>query len=203
METISDYGYPLSAMQIEMAISIEQLALVSGLGASFLLLSMVLWSIAQPKKRLWPPLHPSRPKRVLVWLLTVMIFASAFVLGIEGWGQFGWTTSVRWGIGMPLVVLGNLVVWRGVVRLGYEVTSGGIGGLVTDGLYRQSRNPQYVADMGILLGWQVWCASYLSLPVVASGILLLIVTPIAEEPWLRATYAKAYDQYCQRTRRYF
>ena len=190
-------------MQSEMVISIELLALVSGLGAWGLLFSMIVWSIVQPAKRLWPPLLLTRSKQVLVWLLTVMMFASAFVLGLIGWNQLSWPIPIRWGLGMPLVVLGNLIVWRGVVRLGYMVTSGAVGTLVTDGLYRRSRNPQYVADIGILLGWQIWCASFLSLPVVASGIVLLLIVPFAEEPWLRANYGRAYEQYRQRTRRYF
>ncbi len=189
-------------MHIETVKTIEQLTLAAGLGSASLLLGMIAWSIALPARRLWPPLNSTRLKQFTVWFLTAAVFVSAFVLGVQGWNQFDWPTVPRLSVGVPLIVVGNLVVWRGVIRLGLKVTGGEVGSLVTSGLYRHSRNPQYVADIAILLGWQVCCASFLSLPVVVAGVVVLLIAPLAEEPWLRAIHGKAYDQYCLRTRRY-
>ena len=60
-------------------------------------------------------------------------------------------------------------------------TSGEASGLKTDGLYSWSRNPQYVADILILIGWGILAASLWSLPVLAIGLAVLLVAPFAEQ----------------------
>ena len=181
---------------------VEKFALVVGLAASMVLLSMIVWSIAAPTRRVWPPRRSTFLNRITVWFLTIVVFVSAFTLGVLGWNQLEWPVAIRWGLGVPLIVLGNLLVWAGVVQLGLDATGGEIGTLKSTGLYRFSRNPQYVADMGILLGWQLYSASYWAIPVVAAGVLTLLLAPIAEEPWLKANYGNDYDSYCSKTRRY-
>ena len=81
--------------------------------------------------------------------------------------DFPW--AIRWGLGFGLIVLGNAIIWSGVMQLGIAATSGGEGVLRTRGLYRLSRNPQYVADMAILIGIGLFSASILSWPVIITG----------------------------------
>ena len=81
-------------------------------------------------------------------------------------------------------------------------TSGDATGLVTNGLYRWSRNPQYVADMAILIGWAILSASLWALPVLAIGIAVLAIAPLAEEPWLEEVYGEQYRIYKQTVRRF-
>ena len=181
---------------------VEKFALVAGLSASMVLFGMMVWSIAAPARRVWPPRHSTFLHRITVWLLTIVVFVSAFALGVLGWNQLEWPVAIRWGLGLPLIVLGNLLVWAGVVQLGLDATGGAIGTLKTTGLYRYSRNPQYVADVGILLGWQLYSASYWAMPVVAAGILTLLLAPIAEEPWLKAHYGNDYVSYFSKTPRF-
>ena len=181
---------------------VKEIALVSGLTSSIILLGMIVWSIAAPARRVWPPHQSTFLNRITVWLLTTFVFVNAFALGILGWNQLEWPAAVRWGIGLPMILVGNLVVWKGVSQLGLIASSGEVGTLKTTGLYRYSRNPQYVADIGILFGWQLCSASYLAAPVVIAGVLTLILAPFAEEPWLRAVYGNEYDRYRSRTRRY-
>ena len=180
----------------------EFLALLCGLLAGGLLVAMLIWSIAFPAKRLWPPKNSTRVSQIVVWVLTIGVFGGALVLGISDWNYFQWPALLRWGVGLPLILAGNWIAWRGALSLGMEATSGAVGTLKTDGLYKYSRNPQYVADIGIFVGWAVLSASLSALPVAAVGILVLLIAPFAEEPWMKAVYGEEFARYSRRTRRY-
>ena len=101
-----------------------------------------------------------------------------------------------------LILVGHVVVWTGVSQIGMAATSDDATGLRTEGLYRYSCNPQYVADVLILLGWSVLNASILALPVTALGIVFLLVAPFAEEPWLAEKYGRDYSVYRTKVPRY-
>ena len=109
---------------------------------------------------------------------------------------------MRYGLGIPIVVLSNIVVWSAVRSFGIAQTSGSEGTLKTDGIYRYSRNPQYVADAFMILGWLVLSASPSVLAVGILAIAVLMIAPFAEEPWLREHFGREFDDYCARTRRY-
>jgi protein-S-isoprenylcysteine O-methyltransferase Ste14 len=75
--------------------------------------------------------------------------------------------------------------------------------LVTIGLYRFSRNPMYVGVLLILAGWALVFASrtlWQYAAVVAIGFHLRVV--MFEEPWLRQTHGRAFDEYVARVPRW-
>ena len=127
-----------------MSIEPRILTLIIGIMAGTYMLGMLLWSIAYPERRIWPPDNATTAIKFRVWFMTVTIFAAAFFLGVMDWNSFNWPASIRWGIGLPFIIIGNVVVWRGVHKIGMAATSGEASGLKTDGLYNWSRNPQYV-----------------------------------------------------------
>ena len=178
------------------------LVLVIGIGAGSLLLAGLVWSIRCPDLRLWPPKRSTLLQKLLVWALTLLIFGSALYLGIAEWNSLGWPVALRWAVGLPMIIMGNVVVWMGLAQIGLAATSGEATGLRTQGLYRYSRNPQYVADVFILCGWLVLSASAMALPVVVLGILVLVIAPLAEEPWLAENYGQQYDAYRSNVPRY-
>jgi len=69
-------------------------------------------------------------------------------------------------------------------------------------LHRYSRNPQYMADMAILVGWAVLSASGWAAFIAAVGVLTLAVAPFAEEPWLEENYGERFRVYQSCVRRY-
>ena len=178
-------------------------SVVIGGGAGLYLFAALIWSIAFPERRVWPPKKATVGLKVRVWVATIAIFAAAFVLGVADWNSLEWPAPIRWSIGLTLIVVGNIVVWRGVMKIGFDATSGEVDILKTDGLYAWSRNPQYVADMAIILGWAVLSASIWSISVAVLGIVVLGIAPIAEEPWLEENYGQQYRDYRNRVRRYF
>lgn len=75
--------------------------------------------------------------------------------------------------------------------------------LVTDGLYRVSRNPMYLGMLLLLCGWSVYLANLLALPVLGLFVLTLNRLQIQpEERILRELFGQPYLDYCQRVRRW-
>ena len=83
-----------------------------------------------------------------------------------------------------------------------KTTPGNAGPLVTDGLYRYSRNPQYIGDILIIAGWAILSASLWAIPLCVGGMVAFLITPLAEEPWLRDLHGESYLEFCRRTPRF-
>ncbi len=96
---------------------------------------------------------------VLVWVPTFTLFGVLLALGIMEWNRLAVPAWIRFGMGVPLIVAGNIVVWSEVAHFGIPQTGGAEGSLRTSGMYRYSRNPQYVADIAIVGGWIILSAS--------------------------------------------
>lgn len=189
-------------MDMTMRTEIEILSILIGVIAGLYLIGALAWSIAYPERRIWPPKEATTGIKIRVWSATIAIFSATFLLGISSWNNMGWPAEIRWGVGLFLIIAGNLAVWIGVMKIGFAATSGEVAELKTDGLYRYSRNPQYVADMAILIGWAVLSASGWAAFVAAVGVLTLAMAPFAEEPWLEENYGQAFTNYKSHVRRY-
>ena len=75
--------------------------------------------------------------------------------------------------------------------------------LVTDGLYRYTRNPMYLGMLILLIGWTLWLgnpASLLLLPVFVIYLTVFQIKP--EEAALSEKFGSDYDAYRRRVRRW-
>ena len=178
------------------------LLIVSGLGIAGFTLAAILWSIAMPSRRIWPPRRFEPLTLLLVWGPTFTLFGILIALGIHGWGELEITGWFRYGVAVPMIVLSNVAVWYEVSHFGIAQTSGSEGSLRTAGLYRYSRNPQYVADTVMVLGWWLLSAASGAMIVGMAGITVLLAAPFAEESWMREHYGSDYDLYASRVRRF-
>lgn len=172
-----------------------------GLTTGVFALSALIWSAVFPAKRLWPP-HGETRSDWIVWPVTFAHFGAVVWLAVAGWGGWDWPLWLRYGGGGLLLIVGHALMMPAVRDFGYAKTSGASDGFVEGGLYRYSRNPQYVGDIAILLGWVVLSASSLAAMVAALGVAVFIVAPLAEEPWLETQYGEAYRSYRTRVRRF-
>ena len=180
----------------------EWLLTVLGLAIAGVTVGALFWSIARPDRRIWPPQSYGRWTPVFVWVPTFVLSGAIVVLGVMQWGEMELPVWLRYGFGLPTIVLANLAVWYEVGKFGIEQTGGAKGTLKTDGLYRYSRNPQYVADAAMIVGWLVLSASPAAIPVSAAAITALLIAPFAEEPWLKDKYGKGYLNYISNVRRF-
>lgn len=180
----------------------ELILILMGAGVSIGTLAAIIWSIIHPNNRLWPPRRYTRWTPFAVWTPTFILFAALLGLGILGWGTLEIPVTIRFGLGALLIIIGNLGVWSEVINFGVPQTGGAKGTLRTEGLYRFSRNPQYVSDILMILGWMLLSASSWACFVGIFSILVLLSAPFAEEPWLRKVYGDAYEKYFCRVRRF-
>ncbi len=76
--------------------------------------------------------------------------------------------------------------------------------LVVRGLYRWTRNPMYLGVLTVLLGWALAYGTptlLLYTLLLATGFQLFIL--LYEEPHLRKTFGREYEDYCGRVNRWW
>jgi protein-S-isoprenylcysteine O-methyltransferase Ste14 len=114
----------------------------------------------------------------------------------------GARTYVSYGLGGSLIVLGfGLAFWI-TVQMGWRNAFGEKRGLRTDGWFRFSRNPIYVATWVGLIGWGVLINHTLVTVLLALWGLMYMLAPLVEEPWLEEQYGEPYHNYKQSTPRF-
>jgi protein-S-isoprenylcysteine O-methyltransferase Ste14 len=146
------------------------------------------------------------------WLFPRALFAFLVLPGTIGF-LLPWLFRPRAArihqTGIPILILGILVlVW--CVRDFYVAGRGTLAprspprNLVTNGLYRFSRNPMYVGVLLIIAGWALLFNSR-TLWVYAgvSAIAFHVRVVMFEEPWLARTHGTAFRDYAARVPRWF
>ncbi len=108
----------------------------------------------------------------------------------------------RFVLGGAAIVSGVVVSQRAVRALGLHATRGLEAELVTDGPYRYSRNPQYVAYIAVVVGYAAVCNSGLSLAAAGLAALSFFLGPFAEESWLRERMGARFEAYASQVPRF-
>lgn len=123
---------------------------------------------------------------------------------LDGVISFALAPSHDWhvALGLPLALAALGVTVYGYFDLGIENTYGSEDRLVTSGLYRYSRNPQYVASILAFLGLGAAADSAYVWLLCLLGMGVYLLLPLAEEPWLERVYGASYARYKQRTPRF-
>ncbi|HUP00660.1 MAG TPA: isoprenylcysteine carboxylmethyltransferase family protein [Gemmatimonadota bacterium] len=165
------------------------------LAAEALLLTALLISILLPDRRIWPPPGPRTWQFATVWGATAVAFAGSIGLAYADAGSFVFG-AMGWKVGGgTLIVLGTALADWGVRTLTSH-TSRGLGGeFKRRGPYRWSRNPQYLGHCMVVLGFMLAFDSALLVLTGLLGIACLVLTPLAEEPWLEERYGESYRGY--------
>lgn len=173
------------------------------LAAETLLLAGLIVSIVLPRHRIWPPPSERTWQFWSVWVATALAFVGSIALAFLDHGSFVLDALVWKVTGGALVFCGTALADWGVRTLTSR-TSRGLGGLFKRrGPYRWSRNPQYVGHAMVTLGFMLAFDSVLLVVTGLLGIGCLLLTPLAEEPWLAERYGEAYCAYRREVPRYF
>ncbi len=159
-------------------------------------------SIIYPNYRIWPPPSKSSWQFYFIWILTIVLYIGFILLGIFDWDSFIFSHFSRFIIGGLLVAGGLLIFIWGIRILKIHSTLGLKGELITSGPYKYSRNPQYVGNIAFILGFVFIFNSLLAFIAGLLGIILFIITPFAEEPWLKEQFGINYEEYCKKVRRF-
>lgn len=182
--------------------SIKVPLFIIDLVALYLLLAGIVWSVAFPHKRIWPPPNKRSWQYKVTWVLFYLVFILNASFIFLDWNSWIFTQSSRFLLGIPLAIIGGLLVSWGIYTLGTKNTSGLKGGFITAGPYRYTRNPQYLGDMLLFTGMVLISNSLYVLITHVLLILVFAITPLAEEVWLEDIYGEDYQRYKQNTSRF-
>src|SRR5262249_677538 len=173
-----------------------------GLTAGLILDLFLLRTLLSPPFRIWPTPEPGSWQSLMFWGLFRGGVVAAFLFAGLDWNSAGLLDAGRYLIGLPLFLF-----WFGIPLFGYfNLRLGnhycGADGLVSHGLYRFSRNPQYASSIAGLIGLAICANSWLVIPlaVLLSGAYVLMA--LVEEAWLEQHYGTSYSEYCSRTARF-
>ena len=168
-----------------------------------IVLTGAVWSVALPERRIWPPPYRHSWQQVLTWTCYATVCGLNTALLFLDWNSWIFESNLRFIIGIPVALLGgHLAVW-GVITLGVMNSSGLKGGFVSSGPYRFTRNPQYVGDIIFFVGVSITANSLLLWITHALLILVFVIAPITEEPWLENQYGQVYYEYRRDIPRFF
>jgi protein-S-isoprenylcysteine O-methyltransferase Ste14 len=170
-------------------------AFAATLAAEIVLGVLLVWSIARPDARIWPPPDRHSWQYLLVWLLIDVATLGILAVGVLDWNGFVLDHWLRLPVGAALALGGGGFALWGIRHLSWHASLGLQAEFVRSGPYRYTRNPQYVGDIVMLVGWGIVFNSLWAWILCALGIAWFAMAPWAEEPWLREQYGEPYDRY--------
>lgn len=166
------------------------------------LLLFLVWSIAVPKKRIWPAPSWRSLNFWLVWIGIVAIFIGLIYIAVRDFDTWVLSNGFRYFLGIPIFVIGTLCSFWAIGLMGARNTLGIENGFVDKGPYRFCRNPQYAGDILILIGAILFVNSELfAVPAILS-IIGFWLMPLPEEDWLKQRYGEVYRNYYNKTSRF-
>ena len=170
--------------------------------AALVLAVLMLATIVSDNFRLWPTPGKNSWQNYTFWPLFRTSMGGlpvAAILLADLSGPQWWLQLL---VGILMIVVGFGLTFYAYFDLGIENTYGADESLVTDGLYRYSRNPQYVASIIGYIGIGAAAGSWTIWGLVALAVLVYALMPLAEEPWLRKRFGEVYDDYMKTTPRF-
>ena len=165
-------------------------------------LTGAVWSVAVPGKRVWPPPRLRSWQYFVTWGCFWAVCGLNTLLLLMDWNSWVFQSPLRFIVGVPLALLGGMLAMWGMLTVGLKNTSGLKGGFVDSGPYRFTRNPQYLGDIVFFVGVGVIANSVFLWIAHLLLVLVFVVAPLTEEPWLEDQYGDAYREYLRRVPRF-
>lgn len=155
-----------------------------------------------PGSPIWPPRTFGWGARLATWAVTIAAIGSAYLAGSASWNAWGLPDWVRFYIGFPIVFVVSSFSSLAIVQMGFDQAMGANNALKTDGLFAKTRNPTYLANIGLCVGFILLAASTPALIAAGSLSLLYIAAVPLEEAWLQRTYGPHYQAYLDKVPRW-
>jgi protein-S-isoprenylcysteine O-methyltransferase Ste14 len=182
--------------------SFIHLVFAAGLIAGFTLDLLLLRTLLAPGFRIWPTPEPGSWQSLTFWGLFRGGMGATFLVAALDWNGAALLDVSRFVVGAPLFLVGFGITVCGYFNLGLGNTYCGAEGLVSHGLYRFSRNPQYASSIAGLAGLAICANSWLVAMLAALMAGAYVLMALVEEAWLDERYGASYRKYATRTARF-
>lgn len=167
------------------------------------LLILVLFQIFGKGIRIWPP-PKEKPATLYLALgvFYVLIIGSIWLCVLQWSNPLFDLSWIRY-FGGALLSLGLRLYGWCRVYMSKRVEFDNKNHLITQGPYQFTRNPLYVADTLIFVGFALIGNSLLLIVLMSLLVFTILLLPLVEEPWLLEQYGGLYRNYMERTPRFF
>ncbi len=174
-----------------------------GMVSAVTLLPLLAATLINPQFRVWPPPRQDSWQSIVFWPLFRLLNVAAFATALaSGAGFLGLPSWLRGFAVVGLAVSGAAYIYA-LFALGKRNTYCNADGLVTQGIYRWTRNPQYATVIPVYASLAVAADSGLTYVLCLLMIAVYVLMALVEEPWLEACYGAPYRRYCRRVPRFF
>lgn len=175
------------------------------LGASVggLLIGLLVLGLAGGPIRIWPTPGAKTWQSYVFWPLFRGL--NVLCVGMAALDTGGYLSLPAWlrAIAFAGLVVSTAIFIYAFRVLGRDNSYGARDGLVTDGIYQWTRNPQnamLVVVYGCLAVAVDGAATYV---LCAAMMAVYVLMVLAEEPWLEGVYGAPYRSYCASVPRFF
>lgn len=159
-------------------------------------------SIIQSNNRIWPPPNRDSWQFWVIWTVLTIGQLGTIMVGIIYWNSIGFEHWSRFVTGMVFVLVGGFFLVWGMQTLSLHQSLGLKGKLVTTGPYAFTRNPQYLGYLLFYPGFMILTGSYEAAMACLLAMLIFLLAPFAEEPWLKEQYGEDYEEYLKNVQRF-
>jgi len=157
---------------------------------------LFILTIKLPGFRFWPPPSPRSWQFFSAWFIAGIVAVNFLILGILDFDS-SFFPGLRFRAPVAIiffVISATLGMWstttfglRAIIGLGDK--------LILKGPYRYTRNPQYLGDSLSIVGYMILTNSWMVWIIGILGVILNLIAPFTEEPWLEERYGDCYLEY--------
>lgn len=164
---------------------------------------LFILTIKLPRFQFWPPPSAWSWQFILAWLMVGVVGLCGIWVGfLDLDSGFQFDFKIRLPLAGIFFVFGNVIGGWGNLVLGMRGTLGLGNRLVIKGAYQYTRNPQYIGDCLIIIGFMLLTNSWMVWVIGILALALNILAPYTEEPWLEQQYGDSYLEYKRRVPRF-
>ncbi len=180
----------------------QQPLLVIGALIGLTLSGLLACTVGNKRLRFWPTPGKGSWQSFVFWGLFRSLNVIALALAILDWQRWdGFAVDRIIGVGVAIAGFG-LYLWA-CYALGRTNLYCGRDGLVTEGIYSWTRNPQYATAIPAYLGLAAASHSAAAFAVASLLALCFALMAFAEERWLDDAYGTDYRRYRRTVSRFY